>query len=202
MCQLPIFASGQLGIQGNYLIQDVPSYESPSINNLNLQTMYGYGVSYWFRLKKVRWEFSPTLMQYKSILSETSSEGDPRQTMTGFQVQNSFYLMDFKNDCMCPTFSKQGEWIRKGFFVYATPGLVMNTFSIDDSNIDDRIVGFGEIGVGLDIGLNNYFTISPSLGYRQLFGYEAISNIQTKSSYNQVVSGIKVIVRWDKKNFY
>ena len=195
-------SNAQIGIHSQYIIQDIPQLEVPSYNNTTLNNLYSLGFSYWFRLKKVRWEISPTLYYSSQFQTSNDSEDAFSQNSYSIHVQNNFYLMDFKNDCMCPTFSKQGEWIRKGLYVYGAPGFVINEFKINNLGLKKDSQFYGEVGVGIDIGLNNVITISPSLGYRQLFGVDTFEIIRTKSSYNQLVGGVKLMLRWDKENFY
>ncbi len=194
--------TAQIGLSGQYLIQDIPNMEIPSFADRIINNQFGIGLSYWFRLKKVRWEISPTLFYHQGSGKTADEVIDFSQKMLSIHIQNNFYLMDFKNDCMCPTFSKQGEWIRKGFFIYAAPGLGANQYKTNQKELDRHVYSYGEAGFGIDLGINNVLTLTPSFGYRQLFGLSTFEEIQTKSSYNQLITNLKLTIRWDKENFY
>lgn len=195
-------SSAQVGLSSQYLIQDIPNLEVPSFMGNQITSQFGIGLSYWFRLKKVRWEISPTLYYHQGSVKTDAEVIELSQQVFSIHIQNNFYLMDFKNDCMCPTFSKQGEWIRKGFFIYAAPGLGTNQYKTNQKELDRHLFGYGEAGFGIDFGLNNVLTLTPSIGYRQLFGSDEVEEIQSKASYNQLVTNLKLTFRWDKQNFY
>lgn len=192
----------QIGISTQYLIQDFPNLEMPHANNNAINTQVGFGLSYWFRMKKVRWEITPTLYYHQGSGVDNDEGADFSQSTTSLHIQNNFYLADFKNDCMCPTFSKQGEWIRKGFFIYAAPGFGSNQFKLNEIKPEAQFYVYGEIGMGMDFGLTNVFTLTPSLGYRQLFNQGDLPDISIPSSHNQLVGNLKLTFRWDKENFY
>lgn len=195
-------SSAQIGLSGQFLVQDIPNLEVPSFIDNPINNQFGVGLSYWFRLKKVRWEISPTIYYHRGSANTGDESSEFSQQMLSLHIQNNFYLMDFKNDCMCPTFSKQGEWIRKGFFIYAAPGLGTNQYKTNQKELDRQMFGYGEAGFGIDFGLNNVLTLTPTVGYRQLFGSNDFEEIQSKASYNQLVTNLKLTFRWDKENFY
>jgi len=72
------------------------------------------GLGYWFRLKNKRMEFIPEV-SYMSLAGDgVGGLGD----LTGFNVNANIFIypLDFHSDCnACPTFSKDGGLIKKGF---------------------------------------------------------------------------------------
>ena len=133
------------------------------------------GLDYFFRLKKRRIEFYPEI--YYGLISDQSFsvrtwDVDLSMTQFGFDFNTHFYLLDFEEDCDCPTFSKKGKLIEKGFFLSLNPGIGYYdaSFARTDrpSMITDRFEDSGiflklGFGAGLDIGINDLITITPMI---------------------------------------
>jgi len=86
-----------------------------------------------------------------------------------------FYLFDLTGDCDCPTFSKDGGFVKKGFYVELSPGLSYASSTIkgitgDPSN-SSFVPSLG-LGLGVDIGLSDLLTITPMIRFRRYFGAE------------------------------
>jgi len=155
----------------------------------------GVGVDYWFRLKNYRLEFLPAVhFQYWSVID--------------FVPSVQFYPLDFFNDCSCPTFSKQGEFLKKGLFINITPGVALSRLSSKQTSINavNETILFGRAGVGLDIGLSNLLTISPSVSYQvsQRLDWSDLfvtTTSNTLNIYSGVFVSLRVGMRLDKKNY-
>lgn len=132
---------------------------------------FGLGADYWFRLKKYRLEFLPSVhIQYAREKFNISDQviGDLSWTSMDFAPAIQFYPLDFFSDCQCPTFSKQGKFLKKGLFISLAPGIgyhVLNSKNLNESSGDWLF--FGRAGIGLDIGLSDLITLSPA-GHYQL----------------------------------
>jgi hypothetical protein len=129
--------------------------------------------------------------------------------------------LDFEGDCDCPTFSKDGTLVSKGFHFIAYTGVnrhdvetEFNTpFSDPADNFDTQSYTFkAGLGAGLDIGLTELITISPHILVSRNFGVNAINDASDlmvgeseniSSSLNQVNFGLRLIFRPDyqKPNF-
>jgi len=125
-------AQCQFGISAEFRSYPVVELESKighSIFDLN----YGGSVDYWLRLKNYRWEMMPTISaSYSSPKSVDNTLISQIGLFTGrFQFKNNFYLLDFKNDCNCPTFSKQNGWFKKSFYVQAAPAYAFNQYKLE-----------------------------------------------------------------------
>ena len=126
------------------------------------------------------------------------------------------YPLDFFNDCNCPTFSKDGNVITKGFYWVIAPGVSLNqkktiyeTSGGSTSGTDNRQLNFhAGVGAGLDIGIADIFTISPFVIYRMGFGHEwndlyiafnrgEVSTLDTKTSLKQLNFGLRLMFRPD-----
>lgn len=68
--------------------------------------------------------------------------------------------MDLYGDCMCPTFSRKGQVIQKGFFIEAGAGGYYHTL---EATVEKTSGGsfLARIGAGVDIGLSRRLTITP-----------------------------------------
>lgn len=183
-----------------------------------LNTSTELGADYWFRLKNVRVEFLPML--YVSLEQHLPNNQETIRTLSkgtvGFKFNTAIYPFDFTGDCDCPTFSKQGNFFTKGFFVNVAPGVSLNRLSNTKQGdepfeyIQDRtsnvnfVIG---LGAGIDIGINDLLTITPFLQYDIYpnMGWEDFNTIIASSrelsnnttNYNKVHAGIRVGIRPD-----
>ncbi|MDX1479405.1 MAG: hypothetical protein R3301_16940 [Saprospiraceae bacterium] len=129
------------------------------------EDMIGASAYYWFRLKDVRIEFLPEVGYAISLGQNDAGVSTDLKLLTAL-VNVMFYPFDLINDCDCPTFSKQGSGLQKGFFIALTGGLSNHTMGlIDESDtrffdVSERLVRYG-VGVGLDIGVSDLLTIVP-----------------------------------------
>ena len=160
------------------------------ISNVSEQTFSNLGpeiaLHYWLRLKDHRIEFFPELIyssyrqnEFRFVRDFTF---DHQRFSLGIPVR--VYPFDLSSDCDCPTFSKQNDWFEKGFFVMLEPMLHYERSSNigyreedwpgipDVVGVWDPAFGLG-IGAGLDIGVSDLVTITPSVQYRpQIFQAE------------------------------
>ena len=130
-----------------------------------------------------------------------------RQKNYGFQFRTTIYPFDFQGDCNCPTFSKENELIKKGFFVRLSPGLgkwETNIIESTGQQIFDLNAILFELtsAIGIDIGISNAITISPELGYRKILGGKWSDNTSfTFNGFNLFQPAVRLGLRFDKKNF-
>ena len=180
---------------------------------------YEFGLNYWFRLKNQRIEFLPEIYYAKRItdhraLPTTLQESN--WTSAGFNMNVHIYPLDFFNDCNCPTFSKDGNTISKGFYWILSPGISLNqkktiyerpTGSVGGTDNRQWNAQFG-FGAGLDIGVADIFTISPFVMYRLGFGHEwndlyialdraEVSTLDTNTTLKQLNFGLRLMFRPD-----
>ncbi len=203
---LAFFASQcfcQIGLSGGYKTFNPAGWNEGFFTELNENPypMGGWqvGLDYWFRLKKRRIEFSPELSfsKYQTNFEENKLS----HKVIGFHFNTDIYVFDLASDCNCPTFSKDGNFFSKGFFVEIAPGAIMssNKFSQGDprfeSNRGEELAFGGYAGVGLDLGFSDLFTITP------IFRFHYYPNINwdfeltpagLDSDLNQVFLGLRM----------
>ncbi len=132
----------QFQVRGNALFSDE-------------EVFAGGSVGYWWRLKNYRMEFFPSFLMEQSYLPASDLQ-------LGGELITKLYLLDFKNDCNCPTFSKSGVAFKKGIHLEVSPGFFYPT---EDKEWGLMIGG----GIGYDIGLSDLLTIVPMVGLRGYF---------------------------------
>ena len=218
--------TAQFGLAVRYQSNNAPGWEnefigSPEIESNGLE----YALNYWFRLKNYRVEFLPEITYANSSNTfpfETSIVPvltGYNRTSIGLGLNTQIYPLDFEGDCDCPTFSKDGTLISKGFHFIVNTGLIRHNVetSIDDPSTDPALsfdvesyTFRGGIGVGLDIGLTELITLSPHILVSRNFGVNAINftdftpaDTISSSSLNQLNIGLRLIFRPDyqKPNF-
>jgi len=179
--------------------------EAPAEELFDWETGSEFALGYWFRLKNKRIEFLPSVY----YAGTSSGDLDLRELGAAFNV--NIYPFDFGGDCDCPTFGKQGPKLEKGFFIQLTPGYAR--YQLDSPIATFESSGgftFGG-GVGLDIGVTNFLTISPIASVRvgtETFAGDLaltdvnglpIANASLKLTTLQV--GLRALFRFDHKRY-
>lgn len=163
----PLAGYGQFGVNVKYIFGQSETLDLAHISQDGIQASLEYG----FRLKQKRIEFHPGL-GYRFTLDKPNLEG----TMHSFDldINTAIYPFDFAGDCDCPTWSKEGTLIKKGFFIEVSPGIAYQTLQRNyilsdnipveleptDISSSNLLLKLGA-GVGLDIGITEQFTLTP-----------------------------------------
>ena len=170
LTSLPCLCFSQIGVNVRYLFgkSDILELENISQDGVHASAEYH------LRLKEKRLEFRPGL-GYRFTFNSSSYDGHIRSF--DFDIGTAIYPFDFGGDCDCPTFSKQGNLVKKGFFLELTPGVGYQILSRLRSEPDDpdklpiRSKNFiWKMGgaAGLDIGLSDHYTLTPMLSATML----------------------------------
>jgi hypothetical protein len=179
-----IYADAQIGLRLKYNLNDFETWNNDLVKRFStdktlFSTGYETGIDYWFRLKKYRIEFLPEVsFALASTKFENPFIGRFEFKALYFQFNTQIYFLDFKGDCDCPTFSKQGSTIKKGLFVHITPGFssfkasgkpnpILSSIPIVKGEAEGWNYKLG-VGIGQDFGWNNLITITPILSYNIL----------------------------------
>jgi len=175
---------GQFGVSAKYENNSNKGWINSS-NEQILKNSLEFGVNYWFRLKNKRVEFLPEI-SYALASQEFGASSfvvdiaSAERSAIYFNLNTQIYPLDFEGDCNCPTFSKDGNLIKKGFYWLISPGIgyhnVNTSFSIPAETIDVEETGQLKprlgIGAGLDIGIKDFLTVSPFILYNKDFGVD------------------------------
>jgi len=184
-------ASAQFGVRAKYNMNSFSNWNQFLENNVNGETDEIFpsnielGVDYWFRLKNYRIEFMPEAAIGLKTESLYSAAGAATNfSYFAFILNTQIYAFDLQGDCDCPTFSKQGPSLNKGFFFTVAPGLIYNTKELsvetEESSFKSNQVNLRiGLGAGFDIGFSDLFTITPSIMYNIAPGikFNELSNI-------------------------
>ncbi|MDX1938948.1 MAG: hypothetical protein SFU99_00260 [Saprospiraceae bacterium] len=207
-----IFA--QFGISGSYRVHDAKDWKIVYPDQTSQEILgdgLSLGVDYWFRLKNYRVEFLPELnvILPQALTAQDGSELDIKFYSLFFNI--NFYLFDFMGDCDCPTWSKQGNFAKKGFFVQLSSGITMlqNAVTTEgvESSANDWALSLGA-GIGFDIGITDLVTFTPMLGVRyfpkanwsSLEEAKASWTFEQESPITQLYMGARLGFRFDYKN--
>ncbi len=131
------------------------------------------GGSYGIAIGNRRIEGHPTLLAYARKGSFSPEAGSFDAWGLWMQFPLSVYPLDFDNSCNCPTFNKQGERSRKGFFIYLAPGIRKSWQRYEGNGDPFRkapVSYDGELGLGFDLGLNRKSTLRMAVGVAAHFG--------------------------------
>ncbi|PSR09781.1 MAG: hypothetical protein DA408_07365 [Bacteroidetes bacterium] len=173
-------AQAQVGLSGHYLSGQAEQWQytagSSSQASIDLPgTGWRAGIDYWFRLKNARIEFLPTLAysRQEQTITPDRLALDTRTQGYHFFFTTHIYFLDLAGDCDCPTWSKEGPTLQKGIFLQISPGVSYFDYAITDRATDtkttftanDTAFSLG-LGLGFDLGLSDFLTLTPQLGIR------------------------------------
>ena len=201
------FSAGYSSVQTRFEYVDDFTGFSPS---------YFGGVDYWFRLKNYRVEFYPEisyLQSGKEAYINDLNNGEKmehRLSLAAGKMNVRFYPLNFKGDCNCPTFSKQGKTFEKGFFLFLTAGVnqmrVQAKSDLTQYGDDKAILLTYGAGLGLDLGVTDFLTVTPFLRYERsatkaivnLYPCPVCGRLANESYLMPVSVGIHTEFRWKK----
>ncbi len=218
--------NAQFGVSAGYKTITAKNWEYViSLHQSNFSTNESYangiqfGVDYWFRLKNYRVEFVPELSysRFKRIYNlDEVKEDNFNSQFLGLHFNTNFYVFDLKGDCDCPTFSKEGNSLEKGFFIQVAPGVdyIFNSYISDGTSqkSNDIVPSIG-IGIGIDFGLTDLLTVTPMVKVHQYFGAEwdelntiyeptqSISEELNKNNITQLFAGLRIGLRLDSDKY-
>lgn len=162
----------QLGIQGSFRFTDAPKWDILDVSNNRSTDVpeagWSAGLEYAFALRNTRLEFVPeaNLTRYQADVLDLGAL-DANLISLFFNVRA--YILDLKGDCQCPTFSKNGTTLTKGFYLELSPGYTMLLSNIQTSDVLYKGRSTNPsiaLGAGLDFGLSKKLTLTPFAGAR------------------------------------
>lgn len=197
--------NAQFSVSAKYSFNSFPEWESlldgsETLDKRFLEDGFEYGLSYWFRLKNYRVEFMPEV-SYQNLKAFGMLTGEQALEKESFFLtfNTLVYTLDITGDCNCPTWGKDGSFIKKGFFVGVNPGIGYHSMSdfiqIGDEPIITTVNKLAfRIGVssGLDIGIAKWITLTPyaTLNYTPALTWENLPNIVNSTKPGDVPTDI------------
>lgn len=195
-------ASAQFGVRAKYNMNSFSEWDN-YLENLSgdvdkvFPTNIELGLDYWFRLKNYRIEFMPEVaMGLKTSSSYPTNTSTANFSYFAFNLNTHIYLFDLEGDCDCPTFSKQGPSLNKGFFFSLSPGLVYSNKDVPEGNFNSNQINFRiGLGIGYDLGISDLFTITPMISYHLTPGltYDGLTYIYPPLPSNFPSTSLKQI---------
>ena len=192
-------SQAQVTVSGRYVTNNSDVFDLNYGFDQALNKGFEVGLGYWFRLKNKRLEFTPEVSY--TFLSGSSS--DVTGSSINFNSNILIYALDFHSDCdACPTFSKEGGLIKKGFHWIVNPSVsrVNSTNTENTTPSPNPIISEFDfttwrlgLGAGLDIGVTNLLTLSP-FAMIHFGGTQSIEVLapETDFRYRQVHIGVRL----------
>jgi len=197
--------SAQIGLSISYKWMQAPNWGDYHKNELGDNPYpladWNFGIDYCFRLKNKRVEFLPEASFVKQ--EYFFDNGWAKYSFYNLALNVNLYPFDFDGDCNCPTWSKDGDSFSKGFFIQLSPGIswLKNDFKNGPLIliIDDRFAFFIRAGIGLDIGVTDFLTISPIARFSFTPGVDWPAPVKSlRSSIFQTELGVRLGFRLEE----
>jgi hypothetical protein len=195
--------NAQLGLRSQYHTPSSPRWERAIFESSGSQTLdmrgFSIGLDYGFQLPNYRIEFYPEFT-YSSMGRFSLNNSNYSWSQLSLKLNTHFYVFDFEEQCDCPTFNKQSPWLKKGFFLSLMIGGSQNSYetffpAVTTTNNSSII---GSIGIGLDIGINDYVTITPTLAWQHWITPEwsglsqGLNESLERTTLSGIVPGLRV----------
>lgn len=208
-------ANAQWGLNLRYSSNDFTDWSdiSTQVNGGPIfENHFEVGVDRWFKPGTMRAEYMLEASFGRASTSLTppgfSTAGVYTNTMFGLGSKSNIYIFDFFGDCDCPTFTKQGTFFKKGFFLQWNAKVNYwlkdaNFFVRGDNGVTVDVGG----GIGIDIGISDLITISPVITYHYFpwitwrqYGLQhgrTIQNLNDKITATMFKFGFRIGLRSD-----
>jgi hypothetical protein len=171
-------ASAQIGINASYRYNNAPDWQFVAAAGGGEQRLlndgYSIGLDYWLPLKAVRIDLVPELnfSRFRTTplpFPALELDGSLTQNWYSFFLHANIYFLNLDGDCDCPTFSKSGGLLEKGLFLQLSPGIsYLQQEAIAPERQESSQSWAPSLGaaLGLDLGLSDFVTLSPMVGFR------------------------------------
>lgn len=204
---LNLAVKAQLGLQVQYqnFTDTAYTFTLPgSVEDIQADR-FGFGIDYTFKLKNYRVEFFPTLLYFNQKINRTDLSGthfNTKITTLGLQLNTHIYFLDIEGDCNCPTWNKDGSFMKKGVFAWISLN-GYNTHITQDLPAKRNLVSYGASGgLGLDIGLSKHLTLTPFAGieleHRPVVEIGSVNADGSARMMYKYIGGLRFAYHWDK----
>lgn len=169
---LPILTHAQFGLQGSFRFTEAPKWDILDLSNNRSTDVpeagWSAALEYAFSLPNTRLEFIPEA-NYTRYQTDVLDLGALDAHFYSLFFNIRAYILDLKGDCQCPTFSKKGTTLTKGFYLELSPGYtyLQSRIATNDILYKGRSTNNSlAFNAGLDVGLSRKITLSPYAGIR------------------------------------
>lgn len=165
----------QWGIQGQRLFPALAG--ETAVQPLpRIDRAWSAGLVYAIRRSDIRMEWLPGIAYWQTTadVSTQARQGQGVIATLDWRV----YPMDLYGDCMCPTFSRKGAVFQKGFFWEAGVGGYYLSQALEEGKHSGGHA-LVRAGLGLDLGISRYWTITPGVRMQYLHDLHAWADTAT-----------------------
>jgi len=208
-------AEAQIGVHAGYRMNNAPQWvlDAEGISSRDiLSDGYSFGIDYWLPVQSFRVDFLPTFN-----FSNFNENNFSQARWYSLFLNANIYFLDLEGDCDCPTFSKSGGAFQKGLFFQISPGITYRNakFELDPVTAGSETSWAYSIGVGLglDIGISDFVTLTPLVAYRYFLPgeWEALQPLASRdqpftprvsdseSEVRQLYTGLRLGFRFDQR---
>lgn len=208
-------SKAQIGVHAGYRMNNAPGWtlDGESLNSADiLSDGYSFSIDYWVPVQSFRIDFLPEFN-----FSRFNENNISQAQWYSLFLNANIYFLDLEGDCDCPTFSKSGGAFQKGLFFQVSPGI---TYRSDKFELDPAMASSESnwaysigVGLGLDIGISDFVTLTPLVAYRYFLPgeWEALQPLadrdqpftprvsDSKSEVRQLYTGIRLGFRFDQR---
>ncbi len=194
--------SAQFGINASYFMPEAKVLMPEGSESVEFKANGpAVGINYWFRLKNKRIEFLPEFNYSTANESLENLSFDAKIQHFNVYFNTRIYFLNFAGDCDCPTFSKEGPTLEKGLFLQLSPGFsyVTQTYAWGDKTRETDVSTFSiGAGLGFDVGINDYVTVTPFGGLRYFpsYNWNLDDFLNTTAPEDPVSSESEALMAW------
>lgn len=201
-----IALKGQYSISYRYVHNSYDTWNERVKEDKVFPMNHEIAAGYYLKLPNYRIEFQPEVIygsKTSASLSIKELEGrQVEQSYVGLSVPIHFYLFSMKDDCDCPTFSKQGPKFLNAISAYIAPRLRYNMRTMNDQSETSNLVPSLGGGLAYDLGINDLVTITPHLGVNLTFqdewnSKEISTPVFPKDGFTSFIAGVRLLLRFD-----
>ncbi|MFK7982304.1 MAG: hypothetical protein AB8G86_20145 [Saprospiraceae bacterium] len=207
------FAQLQGGISGTYFTQSLSNWETTIFGLRSNEQLLKSGFGQAVDLKIAGFDNYRIQFHLNAGTNNATTSLENRQfklRKNDVSLSGKIFFLSLEADCDCPTFSREAGFLEKGLFAEFITGASFFQAEMEEENTiiseDNGTVFKVGFGLGVEIGINDYVTISPFVRYQRYFNAEweglqedlfivdptTIVDATNATPINQVSAGIRL----------
>lgn len=173
------FAQLQGGISGTYFTQSIPEWEAAVLGTRSNEQLLKSGFGQAVDLKIAGFENYRIQFHLNAGTNKATTSLENRQfklRKNDIGLSGKIFILSLEADCDCPTFSREAGFLEKGLFVEVLAGASFIQSEMTETSTliseGNEVVFKAGLGLGVEIGITDYVTISPFVRYQHYFNAE------------------------------